>query len=259
MIESKQVLPGGGTGKAPMIRVIFLDIDDTLLSFSGYVKEAMREGFARFGLKPYTEEMFPVFDRINRGFWRQIEDGTLTFPELQKIRWNTVFAALGIKADGPAFETWFRERLFTSAVPEPGAVELLEQLAPAYRLCIASNGPSAQQRSRLRLGGLTKYFSGIFLSSELGARKPEPAFYDAVFEILRRDGLPDLVPEQTLMIGDSMHSDILGGVRYGMHTCLYQKYDMPETDTSAAEYVVTDLRQIPALLNAPDAGRKMSQ
>ena len=40
--------------KRNMIKVALIDIDNTLLSFTGYVKEAMREGFSFFGLKPYT-------------------------------------------------------------------------------------------------------------------------------------------------------------------------------------------------------------
>ena len=46
-----------------MIQVVLIDIDNTLLSFLGYIKEAMRDGFAQYGLKPYTEAMFPVFEQ----------------------------------------------------------------------------------------------------------------------------------------------------------------------------------------------------
>ena len=66
-----------------MIKVVLVDIDNTLLSFTGYVKKAMREGFSFFGLKPYTEDMFPVFERINNSLWRQLEQGTLSFEELE--------------------------------------------------------------------------------------------------------------------------------------------------------------------------------
>ena len=58
-----------------LIKVVLIDIDNTLLSFTGYVKEAMREGFSLFGLKPYAEDMFPVFERINNSLWRQLEQG----------------------------------------------------------------------------------------------------------------------------------------------------------------------------------------
>ena len=104
-----------------LIKVVLLDIDNTLLSFSGYVKEAMRDGFSLFGLKPYTEDMFTVFERINNSLWGRLEEGTLTFEELVKCRWNLIFKELGIDFDGIVFEEYFQKELFYSAVPEDGA------------------------------------------------------------------------------------------------------------------------------------------
>ena len=231
-----------------MIQVVLIDIDNTLLSFSGYVKETMREGFALYGLKPYTEAMFPVFERINNGLWAQIEQGTLSFEELTQIRWNLIFHALGISFDGQIFERYFREKLFSSAVPEPGSVELLEYLSHRYRLCVASNGPYEQQVNRLRLGNMYDFFTHFFVSSQIGAQKPSAAFFDFCFKELRSSGFPNLVPEETIIIGDSLSSDIAGGAGYGMHTCLYQKQPAPALDTSKAEHIVRSLAEIQQIL-----------
>ena len=135
--------------KSLLIKVVLLDIDNTLLSFSGYVKEAMRDGFSRFGLKPYTDEMFPIFEKINNSLWRQLEQGALTFEELLECRWNRIFKALEIDFDGKKFEEYFRRELFYSAVPEEGANDLLDYLKSKYILCVASNGPYEQQMNRL--------------------------------------------------------------------------------------------------------------
>lgn len=227
-----------------MIKIVFLDIDDTLLSFSGYVKEAMRDGFALYGLPPYEESMFPVFERINDGLWRQIEEGTLTLEELLKIRWNTVFASLGISFDGVVFEDYFRKKLFSSAVPVPGSKELLEYLHGRYALCAASNGPYGQQINRLKVGGIDGYFRHVFISSEVDAQKPGKAFFDYCFEKLREDGFPNLVPEETIIIGDSVTADIRGGRAYGMQTCLYTRGASPDGKENEADHVVTSLEEI---------------
>ena len=60
-----------------LIKVVLIDIDNTLLSFTGYVKESMREGFSY----------------------------------LEKSRWNLIFKELGIVFDGPTFEDYFKEKL----------------------------------------------------------------------------------------------------------------------------------------------------
>lgn len=234
-----------------MIKAVFLDIDNTLLSFSGYVKEAMWAGFAQFGLKPYTEAMFPVFERINNTLWRGIEQGSLSYEELLKIRWNLIFKELDIAFDGSVFEDYFKEQLFYSAVPEPGAQELLDYLSRRYLLCAASNGPYAQQINRLRLGKMYGCFSHFFISSRLGAQKPSRAFFDCCFKELRAAELPGLLPEETIIIGDSVSSDISGGLGYGMHTCLYRKNPAPGTQAEEgirAEYVVASLGEIERIL-----------
>ena len=169
------------------LKAIFIDIDNTLLSFDEYVKQTMEQGFAHFGLKAYELWMYDTFTQVNHGLWRQIEDGTLTFAELTKIRWNRVFEALGIDFDGPVFEKYFRGALYDSAIPEDGAYELLDALKEDYILCAASNGPYEQQLHRLEIAGM-------------------------------RDAL-----QECMMIGDSLTSDIRGGQMYGMQTCLYRR------------------------------------
>mgnify|MGYP000682470637 FL=1 len=77
------------------MKAIFIDIDNTLLDFDEYVRTTMAEGFAHFGLPAYQPEMYHVFTTENNKLWRQIEEGTLTFEELQKVRWNRIFAASG--------------------------------------------------------------------------------------------------------------------------------------------------------------------
>jgi 2-haloacid dehalogenase len=231
-----------------VIKVVLIDIDNTLLSFTGYVKEAMRKGFSFFGLKPYTEAMFPVFEKINGSLWRQIEQGTLTFEELEKCRWNLIFKELGIDFDGMAFEEYFREKLFYSAVPEDGAEDLLKYLSRKYTLCAASNGPYEQQINRLKIGKMDEYFTYCFISSRIGAQKPSRQFFDYCFSVLKEIEYPDLEPEEVIIIGDSVSSDISGGREYGMHTCLYQKSETLEKGDHVADYVVRNLAEIKTIL-----------
>ena len=79
------------------MELVFIDIDNTLLDFDEYIRRTMQEGFAHFGLKPYEPYMEEIFHLENGKLWRQIEQGTLTFAELERIRWNNVFAALDIE------------------------------------------------------------------------------------------------------------------------------------------------------------------
>ena len=128
-------------------KAVFIDIDNTLLSFDGYVKQTMAEGFAHFGLPAYTPDMYDVFTRENDSLWQRLEQGALDFQTLQQMRWNNVFRALGISFDGPTFERYFRGALHESGFdgvvslesrvnarfPKPSAELILRALAGIAR------------------------------------------------------------------------------------------------------------------------------
>ena len=205
------------------MKAIFWDIDNTLLSFDEYVKHTMKEGFAHFGLKSYEPYMYDSFTTENNKLWRGIEEGTLTFGELEKVRWNNIFRVLDIDFDGVVFEKYFRAKLFDSAIPEAGAYEALDYLKKKYILCVASNGPYEQQVHRLEIADMKKYFDYIFVSEKVGASKPSGKFFAYAFEEINRNRDEIISPDETMIIGDSLTSDIEGGAKYGMQTCLYRR------------------------------------
>ncbi len=224
------------------IKVVLLDIDNTLLDFNEGSKASMQLCFEKFGLA-YRKEMFPVFIRINDGLWNRIEKGTLTKDELHKIRWGLVFSELGIDFDGVTFEREFLETLKTSARPVEGAFELLEYLSKKYTLCAASNAPYIQQIARLENVGMMKYLEKLFISEKIGHPKPSTKFFDACFE-----SLGDIPKSSVVMIGDSLSADIFGGIEYGLRTIWfnYGKSTVPEN--LQADYVIYSLGEIKNIL-----------
>ena len=86
-----------------MIRAVLLDIDNTILDFDAYVREALKNGFSAFGLGTYDEKVYDVFAGINNSLWRELEKGNLTMEALFSVRFNTIFSHLGSECDGPAF------------------------------------------------------------------------------------------------------------------------------------------------------------
>lgn len=206
-----------------MIKSIFLDVDNTLLDFHASAALAMSDVMTDFGAA-YDPAMFGTFRRINDGLWLRIEQGTLTKPELYRIRWNLIFAELGLPLDGPAFETRFLKRLQTAAVPVGGAEELLRHLQGRYLMCVTSNAPHHQQELRLTAAGLMPYLDHVFTSELVGSEKPSRSFFDGCFRRLNESRTLPIRPDEVLLIGDSPTADIRGGVDYGMRTCWF-RYD----------------------------------
>ena len=226
-----------------MIRAVLLDIDDTLLSFAGCVRQTMREGFPAFGLGEYREDMYGAAERVNALLWGQIERGELFLAALEQVRWNTIFSELGLVGDGVAFERYFKEQLFWSAVEMPGARELVDCLRGQVVLCAASNGPNDQQVNRLKVAGMLDAFDHVFISERLGAEKPSREFFDACFA-----ELGDIAPAETLIVGDSLTSDMAGGAAYGLRTCLFRP-DAAAERFPDVDFAVSSLLEVLALLD----------
>ena len=163
------------------MKLVFIDVDNTLLDFDEYVKKTLKEGFRHFSLTEYEPYMYDVFTEENNRLWRAVEEKQITVPELKAVRFNNVFRRLGIAFEGQVFETYFREQLYDSAIPVPNSFEMLSYLSGKYILCAATNGPHDQQVHRLEISGMSKYFTYFFTSEKVGYSKPAMILSVVVF------------------------------------------------------------------------------
>ena len=223
-----------------MIKAILIDIDNTLLDFDASANLAIKEGFAKRGIE-FTDNVIDVFHRINNSLWKRLENGELTKQGLFDIRWNTIFEALGIDADGIEFEAYFRAYLFDSAVEMDGAMEILKYLSSKYDVYAASNGTHLQQINRLTRAGMIDILKNVFTSQALGVQKPEKEFFDKCLEQMH------CAPQEVMMIGDSLSADIGGAKEAGLLTCWF---DVKKTSSrnNVADYTVTELKDIKQIL-----------
>jgi len=225
-----------------MIKAVLIDIDNTLLDFHLSVKDTLERVFKQFSID-FKTEYVPAFLRINDGLWRRIEEGTLTREGLFEIRFNTVFRELGIERDGAPIETAFRKELFYSAFPVQGAKEMLEYLSNKYTLYAASNAIYNQQIHRLEKAGMLKFFKDVFVSERIGYQKPTKEYFDYCF--LRMDGISI---KEAVIIGDSLTTDIKGGLLYGLTTVWYNHDKRDKGLDVKPHYTVDKLEDIKTIL-----------
>ena len=95
----------------------------------------------------------------------------------------------------------------------PGAKQTLERLYGSFRLFIVSNGTEQVQRGRLKNTGTEIFFEKAFFSEQIGFEKPDIRFFDACFS-----SIPDFDRKSTVIVGDSLSSDIVGGRMAGITT-----------------------------------------
>jgi 2-haloacid dehalogenase len=97
------------------------------------------------------------------------------------------------------------------------------------------------QTPRIADSGVGRYFDGIFISEQLGAVKPQKEFFDACFA-----AIPDFSPREAVILGDSLSSDILGGIRAGIRTCWFNPQGKAGREDIRPD---AEIRELPAFLS----------
>lgn len=225
-----------------MIKAVFIDVDNTLLDFQEGAKEAMDKAFEKRGMKR-KEGFFEIFKRINDGLWHKIELGELTREGLAKIRFNMIFREAGIYLDGVEFERDFRKNLAESAVKVKNAEEILKYISQKYPIYVTSNAPQGQQLLRLEKAGLLQYITDVFTSERMGFNKPDKRFFDMCFDMI-----PSVLPEEIMIIGDSINADVRGGIENGLKTCWFNYFGEKAHADITPDHTVESLLEIKEIL-----------
>lgn len=195
-------------------KYLLFDLDDTLLDF-GRAQQIAFEKLLRDENIEYSAELFEKYEEINKALWRKLERGEVTSQEVTSGRFVEFFKLLGREVDGQKIDVHYRTYLAAGNQLFDGIVEMLEKLSKTHKLYVASNGVGITQHTRLKNNDLYKYFEKVFISEEVGSKKPDKEFFEIIFNELN---IQD--KSQVLMIGDTLTSDILGANNYGIDSCL---------------------------------------
>ena len=195
-----------------MIEFLLLDLDDTILDFHKAERIALSKTFRDFGLEP-AEDVLDLYHNINKWHWEQLELGVITRDQVLVNRFGALFEKVGMTVDPAACAKSYESNLGIGHYFLPGAEEAVKRLSERCRLFLVSNGTATVQHSRLTSAGLYPYFEQVFISQEIGYNKPDKAYFDRCFE-----RIPGFAPEKALMVGDSLTSDIKGGINAGLTT-----------------------------------------
>lgn len=206
-----------------MINAILIDLDDTLLDFHRSEADSLRTALLSFGIDPRPDRL-ALYSRINMDQWKKLEKRETTRPKLLVDRFRLFLESLSCEVDPVALGKCYESLLAESVFLLPDSLELLDRLVKDYRLYLASNGIYPVQQGRIKKAGLEKYFSDRFVSEKIGYDKPDPRFFEEAFH-----RIPDFCREKTLIFGDSLSSDIQGGINAGITTVWYNPKKLPTT------------------------------
>lgn len=246
-------------------QAVLMDVDGTLLDFNKAEVLGIREVMKAYNVES-TEEKEKLYHKINKELWESFERGEIPKQQIMDTRFGVFFEKIGemepelsvvtyekgqkrffglTKEElGIQAEKRYRKELDEGAFLIPGALEICRYLAEKYPVYVVTNGVSGTQYKRIQKAGLSPYFKDIFVSEDAGSQKPQKEFFQYCFS-----RIPGCKPENMIIIGDSLTSDIKGGCMAGTDTCWYNPEGAENKDASIRiDYEIKDLKEIKEIL-----------
>ena len=146
----------------------------------------------------------------------------------------------------PNGEMYIMAEALTDKVMKIGgfdSYEIVKSLRGKVRQCVVSNGTVVAQTKKLTRSGLGALMDGVFLSEQLGAEKPKKEFFDQVFA-----AIGPVEKSETMIVGDSLTSDIRGGDNAGIVTCWYNPEGIKAPEGYRIDHEIRDLHEVYGLL-----------
>lgn len=190
---------------------VLFDADETLFHFDAFA--GLQRLFNQFGIT-FNKQDFADYQQANLPLWTAYQNGEIDAETLQITRFEPWAAKLGVQAK--ALNDGFLDAMADVCTPLPYATELLNSLRGRVKLGIITNGFTRLQQIRLERTGLAEHFDVLVISEQVGLAKPARGIFEHAMHKMQHNK-----PDTVLMVGDNPHSDVLGGLNAGMHTCWY--------------------------------------
>ncbi len=218
--------------------IILFDADNTLFDFDRAEDEAIGLALKANGIDA-TLEIKKRYVRINQGLWKAFEKGDISKDQIMSRRFKELFEELSIDADGKKCNADYLDALCEGSFLIPGALELCHELSREHKLYIVTNGVSKTQHKRINKSSIKEYFQGVFVSEDVGYQKPQVEYFNYVFE-----KLAPVDKSRVLIVGDSLSSDIKGGINAGIATCWYNPKGLKNLEGLYIDYEIKNLQEL---------------
>ncbi|MCM1285916.1 MAG: YjjG family noncanonical pyrimidine nucleotidase [Acetobacter sp.] len=226
-----------------MYKTILFDLDDTIFDFKKSERCALIKTFCQLGIEP-SDDILSRYSVINQQQWKRLELGEISREQVKVGRYKLLFDEYGIDEPPEKTTAIYENNLAEGHYFIDGAVEMLEELYKNFSLYLVSNGAKKVQDGRLADSGISHFFKNIFISEVIGFEKPSKDFFDYCF-----NKIPNVDKSCTIIIGDSLSSDIKGGKNAGISTMWFNPHHQVNDTDIIPDYEISSLSEIKAFLN----------
>lgn len=218
--------------------IILFDIDDTLFDFTKSEDEAFYQVFQKYNLLENIELYKKSYSAISQILWRDLEEGKMSLAELGSERFRAVFLEHKLEIDAVKFNQEYLTYLGQQTHLVHGAERVIRELSQK-RLAVITNGFGDVQKARINNSPLKDVFEHVIISEETGFQKPQTEIFDYTFDKLQ---ITD--KSNVLMVGDSLTSDIQGGINYDIGTCWFNPSNKENNTLLNPTYEINNLEKL---------------
>ncbi|CZT57613.1 Putative HAD-hydrolase YfnB [Eubacteriaceae bacterium CHKCI005] len=226
------------------IDTILFDLDNTLFDFNKAERIALTKALLQMGADP-TESILHRFSQINLAQWKLLEQGKLNRNQVKIRRFQLLFDELNLNCDAKETAKVYESLLGMGHYFMEGAEQVLRTLSPQYHLYLVTNGTASVQRSRMKSAKLERYLKDSFISEEIGFDKPSKEYFSHCFQ-----HIPGFQKQSTIIVGDSLTSDIQGGKNAGIRTVWFNPSHASNPSDIIPDYEIAYLKDLPELVQS---------
>ena len=218
---------------------ILFDADNTLLNFDVAESKALADTLRNYGIEPDAETV-QTYRTINGELWHQLEKGQIRRDKLMAERFTRFLKAVNAAGSGAEMNQYYLDQLSTHPdLAAPNVLDVMKELAEVATLAVVTNGFDRVQSRRVAESGLKEFVEEVFVSEKFDSEKPNRKIFDTA---LRSLGVENR--ERVLMVGDSLTSDIQGGINAGLDTCWYNPNHAENPGKVIPTYEIASLEEL---------------
>lgn len=222
--------------------VIFFDADETLFDFKKSETFALDKLMDNIDTDHDKEHCIDIYKKVNKKIWEEFEKGLISSDDLKVERFKGFASEINLACDAQMLSDMYVEFLGDGSFLYEETTNLLDYLHEKYKISIITNGLSSVQNRRIRNSVVGHYFNDVVISDELKIAKPNPEIFNYALKNLNHDNRSTV-----LMIGDSLSSDIKGGINANIDTCWFnpdKKENLSEAIPKFEIHSLLDLKNI---------------
>ena len=224
-------------------KVILFDADDTLFDFKKTEKHALENLMYSLDTDYDKDYCINIYREINTKIWKEFEEGKITSDKLKVERFQRLIDTLNLSDDANRLSNLYVKFLSEGSFLYEDTKNILDYLSKNYKLGIITNGLAEVQHKRIRESEVSHYFDEVIISGEVKIAKPDPKIFEYALNSLNHDD-----KSSVLMIGDSLTSDIKGGINASIDTCWCNLFNKVNSTDINPKYEINNLLELKNIL-----------